>query len=256
MLGQDRVNLDSILKSPWHINSSSEILDFYLGSERLPNRYGLYSQSLDRFLLVDKWDLWALVQASKILSSKISLIVCVFSSEEPPFKIENCLQWALKNKDIVLPRHQAPTITTIRNNSDLFFCDVPLHCEDDLPALIKEQNFALFVVKAAYAMRLTNLKLNLHPQIQNDPQQVYLNFFSSDLNSNALAARQEQTIWEKGFINEISTLLYLASSIDTALFSLNQKSEELKKAAINDKNLLSLKYFSLFFQLLQRPEKS
>ncbi|MFZ3230198.1 MAG: hypothetical protein WA160_08335 [Pseudobdellovibrio sp.] len=242
--------LNNILDSRWARPYTKELLNYYPGLHEQTVQYALYSQSIDRFFILDSLDLWTIHHTAKILSSKLSLVLCIFSSEKPPFTIENCLLWTLKNKAAVLPQHQSPVIYQIQNNDELLMAGIPIDFAENIKQLVQEQEFALFVLTVLYAARITELKLSLIPSIHNDSHSFYLDFFSTELVNTPLEARANKTIWPRGFLNEIGRILYRCQNVGMSLKSLSALKESITQTSDIYSKRISTYYFKTFEELL------
>lgn len=228
------------------------ILSYYPGSTPVLKRYGLYSPGLDRFLLVDGLDLWGLHHAACLLASKIPTLVCIFKNGEPEFSNENCLNWSLSEKSKVVPRKQTPGIFLIESNSLCVFEGPPAGFSERMPELLKDQEFALFLLRATFAMRLADLIVGSDYRFRNEDQSLYTGFFSAEIKPTEIVPATDRTLWQNGFQGEIGAILYRAQSKEqaleqfAALATAVEPSTNLQRlAGINRKA-----YLEEFFQLL------
>jgi hypothetical protein len=213
-------NLSLILDSRWAKPYNSNVLEFYQKNsyESYPVKYGLYSYNLDRFLIVDSLDLWAISETAQILSSKLALVVCVFTVPPPnDFKIENCLCWDLSEKEFALPIKQTPTIALIKSENSINKLGPPVDFKNQLAKLVLDQEFALFTLKSIVAARLTQLFFNHNTEINNVDQSYYLKFFSDEKNNLLGYAAHDKTEWQNVFAGNIYSILYKSQSIKEAL---------------------------------------
>lgn len=229
------------------------ILSYYPGLTPVSKRYGLYSPGLDRFLLVDGLDLWGLHHAACLLASKIPTLVCIFQAGEPEFSNENCLNWSLTEKSKVLPRKQTPGSFLIESNSTCVFAGPPAGYSERMPELVKDQEFALFLLRATYAMRLADLIVGSDYRFRNEEQALYTGFFSTELKQTEIVTATDKTLWQNGFQGEIGSILYRAQTIEQAR---SQFAELAAGGAVPSTNLERLAgisrkaYMDEFFQLL------
>lgn len=228
------------------------ILSYYPGFTSTPKRYGLYSPGLDRFLLVDGLDLWSLHHAACLLASKIPTLVCIFQDGEPEFSNENCLSWSLTEKSKVLPRKQTPGSFLIESNSMCVFEGPPAGFTDRMPELLQDQEFALFLLRATYAMRLADLIVGSDYRFRNEDQSLYTGFFSTELKPTEIAPPTDRTLWQHGFQGEIGAILYRAQTIDQALEQFTALAAQVDPST-NLQRLAGISrkaYLDEFFQLL------
>lgn len=214
--------LSKILASPWSQLYTGKVLKYYQSPTRVPKRYGLYSSGLDRFLLVDGLDLWTLRHAAQLLSSKIATVICVFTSEEPTFQLENCLTWSLVQKQMVVPKKQTPDLHLVHNNDEILQEGLPFDFLDNIEEVVEDQEFAIFVLRAAYALRLTDLLVSSSALAHNEDQGFYTDFFADILQKDTLHSVPDKTLWNKGFSGEIGRILYRSQSIAEVLRALTE----------------------------------
>lgn len=213
--------LAKILDSPWVTKHTQKVLTYYQHPLHIPKRYALYSISLERFILFDGLDLWVMEHAAKLLSSKMALIICIFSSSEPLFVVEDCLTWSLVDKARGLPKKQTPEVHIIQNHSEIIQEGLPIDFLDRLDGVVRDQEFMHLVLRATYAMRLTDLFWNSHAILNNENQSFYTNFYLNEVNELNLQTAEDKTIWRKGFSSAIGGIFYKAQAIDEALEALS-----------------------------------
>lgn len=212
--------LKKISASPWVVLYTEKVLSYYQTPARVTKRYGLYSSGLDRFLLIDGLDLWTIRHAAQLLSSKIATVICVFASEEPNFNIENCLAWSLVQKQKVVPKKQTPDLQIVLNNSEIIEEGLPIDFLNNMEEVIKDQEFAIFVLRAVYAMRLTDFLVSSSALAHNEDQQFYTDLFVGVLQKESLNPVPDKTLWPNGFTGEIGSILYRSQSISEVLLAL------------------------------------
>lgn len=196
----------------WAQPFTTEILNYYPAQQQ--KKYGLYSPGLDRFLLTDSLDLFTLHHAACLLSSKIATVLCVFPAETA-FGTENCLTWTLQNK--LHLKKQTPAVHTVKSAADIIPAVPPAEMGD----LLREQEFAAFVLRATYALRLADLVVSSHPESRNEDQNFYLDFFNG-LSNPELQAAPDKTRWRGGFKTEVGSILYKADDIPEALLGFSE----------------------------------
>jgi hypothetical protein len=216
-----------------------------------PSCYGLYSIGLDRFILHSAIDHWSLLDTAKILSSKFATVLC-FSTQMPfPFKGIDCLKWSLKNKNIALSRAQTPTIYHISSDLEIQKTELPKASESH--SLQIDFAFSNYIFKCVLAARLVDLNLSLNHSVHNDDQKFYLNLMPNVENCSTLIARKEQTVWEKGFLNTIYSILYLSESeieIQTKIKKLFTHIGSLNNTAAQK---ISLLYLNTYLEYVNEP---
>lgn len=237
--------LKQINISPWASDFNHQITRYYSYQSSKSNRYALYSNSLDRFILIDAFDLWAVQHAGKLLSSKLSTIVCIFTNFEVPFGSDEALLWTINNKTVVLPKTQSPDIFFIEDSKQIQKQGLPNDFIAEFPSVLKDQEFALFALRTSYAMLLTDLYWNLNSELNSGNYDFYLSFFNSTSEDFPVSNIQDKAQWPGGFKTTIGKIIYTSSSIDEALNRFGQLDKENKidqetplyQQFKNDKNL-------------------
>lgn len=208
----------TILNSKWAKSYNGEVQSFFPAF--CPIRYGLYSSALDRFIAVDYLDLWSMRTTAQILSSKFISTVCIFSMEEPPFKLHDCMLWTLTDKSAVLPTKQTPSLHRVLNKNELMYAGISPDFSADPQKLVEEQEFILFVLRSVVALRLTEISLGFNSEVKNDNQKHYLTIAGLNPEVNGVSAPSDRTKWAGGFICWMSALLSRAWSINEVLTEL------------------------------------
>jgi len=165
--------------------------------------YGIYSNNLERFLLISN-DLWMLMHTANLLSSKFILCVCMID-ETVNIDNSNCLTWTLSDPAMAISDKQIPRLKIINNklrDTGLISVDVPID------QIIKYQEFSKFVLEISQAARMTDALLN------SSSQQYFLNLLDSN---DRLITLNDDTGIPGGFLSSIDKILYLADNKETAL---------------------------------------
>ncbi len=67
----------------------------YFPLDRAEPCYAVYATAIDRFMLVDRYDLSILVRAAMLFSSKMITVVCVYDNKtNPSLTNDTCMAWA------------------------------------------------------------------------------------------------------------------------------------------------------------------
>jgi hypothetical protein len=225
----DKLPADLAPVSCWDYKPESDLARFYPYVRATPV-HGLYSMSLDRFILVDSLDLSAVVQTAQLLSSKLFLVTYVLP-EGLPLTNQNCMRWTLKNKLRQSFAHKPPLVV-MKPDGKILEDGWPA---GDLETHFADQEYALFVWRATLALRLTNMQLNMvdHP--------FYMKFFPQ---ADTLRAYHDDTKWPVGFVTAIERVLYLSNSVNEAL-------HEFAQLLPPDRLTKSLQsYYEIFYNLL------
>lgn len=223
----------SLSSSPscrWDIKDSL-IEKYYLKNETRAV-YGVYLSSLDRFLFLDRLDLNATLHAAKLLSGKMSLTTYVLPQKND-MTSEDSLSWVLRAKNkIRLSEIDKPRLLLIEDGDEIRKIGEPKDIEMD--TVLRHREYALFVLRVTYAMRLTDALCNSteHP--------FYMKFFP-DIASN-LGYQSDDSHWPNGFIFNIEKILYLSNSVDEVL---QKFSKLLPLSSYVKKNPFALTFYDL-----------
>lgn len=210
--------------------------------------YGLYSISQNRFIFHTARDHWSLLDAAKLLSSKLSTVLC-FSTKEPfPFEKANCLQWTLKDKKMVLSKHQTPTIHHVSSISDLEYIGTPVNV--DLRLIQKDYDFVNFVYKAVLAARHVEMTMSLNHIVHNEEQNFYLDLVAAESTHLPFISRKDQTIWEKGFLNTIYRIIYFSDSEEEVTEKILELKTQISLSPDQGAKKISSYYLNMYFEYI------
>lgn len=181
-------------------------------SEKNASRYGIYSTGIDRFILIDRFDLWITLTTAKLLSSKIPTIVFCINDNVPNFPASDTLFLTIANKSVHQSESQTPSLTRIGGETSIVDAGAPIDYSSDeqIEMLAKLQRYAEFVQKTLYAIKLADAICNV-----DDHQ-----FFGSLLNpnvTNSLVARADHTVTDLGLLRSVERILYLSTNIEEAV---------------------------------------
>lgn len=195
----------------WSLTEYSKISQFYSYESKV--LYILYSEALDRIVATDSRDLWTLLDAAKLLSSKLILNVFIVGFQDVDDSLgQRPLEWSITNKKLALPTKQTPEVVFLQNSTELTYAG-PLI--SDIEKLKEDMNFIQFVIKATYAARLASVLNSSHNNNNNENQDFYLNLL--DVNPDNIATSLDKSIWSNGFQNAIYKILYKSSHVKEAL---------------------------------------
>lgn len=174
--------------------------------------YAIYAKGLDRFILIDHYDLQATFQTAELLSSKIPLIVYSISNGTIPK--DRCLFYGIKDKTTekiggssTLVSGQTPVfrLLDINNVTDFGVQEDFKFNQDSLSKLI---NYANFVHQYSHALFLTE-------KIFNNNSFILKNIIKKETIED-LQTSTEQMIEADRIFLEIRNTLYISNSIDEA----------------------------------------
>jgi hypothetical protein len=244
--------LRKINSSVWAQPYNESVLNFYQlnAADHIPIRYGLYSYNLNRFIAVDGLDLWNIVTAAKILSSKLALTLTVFKTPPPnDFTNDTCLLWEVENKNSFLALKQTPGLCTI-DGADIIKTGFPDDHLQNINEIVKDQEYCYLVIKSTLAAQLAQAMCDAHPRINNIDFSLYLSF----LNTNKFSTlnffkNSDKTPWPNGFSHHIFSVMYRAQNIDEVV----QDFKKLSENNCDEETFIYKKpYFKYFYKFLSR----
>ena len=186
---------------------------FYTGN------YAIYSKGLDRFILLDKYDLTNTFHTAEILSSKIALTVYIIS--DPIFTNENCINFSIFNKtgekvgySPAVISKQTPLLRFIEN-SNIKELGTPEDYKSNTQSIDTLIEYANFVRNYVYAISLTEKIYNFDTNF-NLINTLIPNSWVQDISYSA-----DRSKLPEGIFKEIKSVLYLSSSIEEAAASID-----------------------------------
>ena len=181
---------------------------FYTGN------YAIYSKGLDRFILLDKYDLTNTFHTAEILSSKIALTVYII--DDPIFTNENCINFSIFNKtgekvgySPAVISKQTPLLRFI-DNSNIKELGTPEDYKSNAAAISNLLNYANFVCKYVYAISLTEKIYNF------DTNANLINSLIPNSWMQGISYSADRSKLTEGIFKEIKSVLYLSSSVEEA----------------------------------------
>jgi hypothetical protein len=132
-------------------------LSKYFPLDRAQPCYAVYATALDRFMLVDRYDLSLLVRAAMLFSSKIVTVVCVYDSRlNARLSNDNCMCWAPVHR--VSQANNPYTSVLLLEGPRAIVEKRPVTTSDG-EALARAQRYLLFVARVVYAQFMTNARV-------------------------------------------------------------------------------------------------
>ena len=181
-------------------------------SERNTSRFGIYSTGIDRFILIDKFDLWVTLTTAKLLSSKIPTTVFCLNDDVPNFPATDTVFLTIANKSVHQSESQTPTLSRLGGGMPVIDAGPPIdyRSNEQIEMLAKLQRYAEFVQKTLYAIKIANAICNV------DDHKFFAGLLDSTV-TDALLARADHTVTDFGLLPSIQRILYLAPDIETAI---------------------------------------
>lgn len=216
----EKFQYDNADSKPWADHSDPFLKTFYPQSWGKQNGYALFSPGIDRFILVDSYDPWIMLETSRVLSSKISNIVYVLDRPTELFDNSNCLYYSTKNK-VDEKTYGGPTVMAHRQNSfmmkirpdSIIKTEWPIDFNDPdrKNALLKLKDYAEFCLRVIHAITLAfNFKNPF-------PEKYYLETYFQNEYPSDFTVRADNTSCIEGMELLIKNILYSSESLNDAL---------------------------------------
>jgi hypothetical protein len=192
---------------------------------------GFYSTNLERFLMI-KDDRWISLIVGKLLSSKFSISLIEFDSDE--ITNSNCQYWSLKDPSMIFSDRQLPRLQLLDNqliNKKTYALDISY----DL--FLNYQKFSNFVYGVVLATRMTDAVLNSNDQ----------NFILSLFDNVPLELKKtsDDVGLSSSFMNSIDKIIYFSTSIEEAQTKIKDFFENKTNMVSNFKNYKKTFYYYL-----------
>jgi hypothetical protein len=174
--------------------------------------YALYAPAIERFLLIDKHNLFCLFRTAQVLSSKINTVVIILSNKEklPLMNNENCLEFTLNHSKFHAEisgsnLKQSPTVSFLNNNIKIIKSLFPVDFKKE--KILELQKYAQFVNLCIHSIMLTAL-INQQTHIENEQEEYESFYFNKDQ--------------KPGLVTELTNILLFADTIEEAKKQLEQ----------------------------------
>lgn len=161
------------------------------------DRYGIYSNNLERFIYVDN-DLWILMHSAKLLSSKMML--CVINIKNDNLNSNNCFEYSLSNPEEAKQSYQLPQLVTYSTGET--FKGPPV--DINLDTFTKHRIFIEYVIRTVRASWLTDAQFNVSDH----------NFLINLLGDTSVRKVNDDSGVDKGFKFCIDQILYTANTLE------------------------------------------
>jgi hypothetical protein len=203
------------------MNSS---LEHFYPSINSKTYYALYAPAIERFLLVDKHNLFCLFRTAQVLSSKINTVVVILPNEEklPSMDNENCLEFTLNHSKFQSEisgsnLKQSPTVIFLKNNKIIKIpFPIDFKKKEIKEKLLELQTYAQFVNLCVHSIMLTAL-INQQAHIENEQEEYESFYFNKDQ--------------KPGPVTELTNILLFTDTVEDAKKQLEQY--WIKKLKIN-----------------------
>jgi len=213
--------------NPWE--EDSNILDHYYPScTDKKNNYILFSAAIDRFLIVEKYNPFILLETAHVLSSKIAPVVYVLPKEGiwkecwPVIDNKNCLLFSIPHKKNSvkatsgIDARQHAVIEIL--NTKIYKPGWPTHFlqNKEKTILLKLQEYSLFCLRVMHAINLS-LSFNDMYEEKDINERYYLENFFHGSYDNRFRPFSKDGLNKKSILILIKKILYDSFSIEEAL---------------------------------------
>jgi hypothetical protein len=235
----------------------SDILNSYYPSQGSKTYYALYAPSIERFLLVEKYNPLVFLQTGYVLSSKLSGVIFFLPEKEkhPTMTNDSCLLFSLSHAKYnpeanVNGIRPIPTVSMLKHNKIIKLGEPKDYSIGERKEiLIKLQSYASFCQSCLHAINLAAM-LHQHTWTQIKNEQYYYNnvFFE--------AGDEDERI-KKNDVEQMMNILFFADNREQALEDI--KNFWLKKINLDIKDKIFwpekikrdiLSYIDLFYNIL------
>jgi hypothetical protein len=128
----------------------------YFPRDRAEPCYALYATAIDRFVLVDRYDLSILVRAAMLFSSKLVTVVCVYDSKaNPVLSNQTCFNWAPVHR-VSQANSRVPTVLLLEGAPAIVDKGPVRSVSDEM--LERAQRYAVFTLEVLYAQFMANAR--------------------------------------------------------------------------------------------------
>jgi hypothetical protein len=206
---------------PWLLGNRGAHAKFYglWYGRNLAN--AIYSPGLDRFLLIDGYDLWLTLETARVLSSKLPTQVFLLGKDVLEFDNKNCLEYAVFNKkdmainDSMVGR-QFPGVSPLLEKNSVYHAGWPVDytATEKRVELANLRNYAFFCLRAVYAAKIADALRNDLPL-----SEILSNVGCEDL-AQGLSLPTDYSDASIGLKKSIMRILYLSKNEDEALASI------------------------------------
>ena len=224
-------------------------LDIYYYSKNDRKVNGIYCQQLDRWVLIDCYDIWITFKTAQTLSSKIATAVYILPENKIGMTNNNCMNYSIFDKTEMkrrnvseLLQNQTPTLKRL-SSKNLIKAGLPEEFKDfeGLEYLQKLKQFTEYVNKIVYGIEICNARA------WADNTTIPNTYFPNSWIEN-ISTYHDRTNSKKGFFGDFYPILYFSNSIEEARQSIN--SLVLQNI---DKKLIPQHVVSYFYGITEEP---
>lgn len=192
---------------------------FYKDSRGQRRKHGIFAPGLDRFILIDEYDVWSTLETAELLSSKLPTVAYFLPPTNFELTNENCITYTIFNKtkqrigpSPISVARQNPQLKFLFDYNKIAFADTPedYRTPDKLEMLRRLQEYAVFVHTVVYVIRLTETMFN--PYNSKD----FIEKYHRPEWINDLKSKVDRSSTPKGVFFEIRHALYMSETVEEA----------------------------------------
>lgn len=208
------------MNKPWLNVTEGLHAAYYPLNFKKVNGHMIYSPGIDRFILVDHFDTWVILEVAEILSSKLPTQVVLLGDETPIINNDTCIEFTIKDKTNmsiyganILVARQTPSMRKVRGAGVVYRAGWPIDYlrEDRKAALIRLQEYALFCLRICHAVKITDALINLVPH------KSYLDTYMPGMVPDKFKVPADQTTAPDGIVSTVKQILYQSDTVEEAL---------------------------------------
>jgi hypothetical protein len=219
----------------------------YYNKDGSRKKNGIYCQQIDRWILIDDYDMWITFKTAQALSSKLATTVYILSEDIAEMDNMNCLNFSMNNKTIFkrknvadLIQNQTPTMKKlVEGNIVEVGLPEDYKSGEGIRQLKKMKNYVNFVNKAVYAIEICNSKNWI------DNKTVSTTYHPKEW-SNVITPYEHKSDSDKSVFSEINSVLYFSDSVNEAKAEMQKLFE-----FYLDEFLVSTNLVNIFYKIIK-----
>jgi len=189
----------------------------YYNDDGSRKKIGIYCQQIDRWILIDDYDMWITFKTAQALSSKLATTVYILSGNLQGMNNENCIEYSILNKTIFkrknvadLIQNQTPTMKKVVDDN-IVKVGLPedFLSTDGHKKLEKMKKYVNFVNKCIYGVEICNSKNWI------DNKTVAIVYHPKEW-SDVITPYEHKSESDKSVFSEINGVLYFSNSVKEA----------------------------------------
>ena len=192
---------------------------FYRSSNGAPRQSGIFAPGLDRFILVDDYDFWMLLETAEILSAKLPTLVYLIPPDDSGMTNDNCIDYTIFDKtqqkivaSSIATGRQQPLLKFMYDTDSVAYAGCPEDFKDpERNAMLKRiQEYAQYVHRRVLAINLTEAFYN-----SADNRHFADTIIPTEWTAQ-VSSRADRSELDKGIFHELRKVLYLSNTIEEA----------------------------------------